>query len=90
MQKFIESLDNIDKVIEIIKGSKDPTQAKEGLMDGFKLSEVQSQAILDMRLQKLTNLEQEKIFNEYKELINKIAELQNILDSKKLMMSSQS
>ena len=76
------ALDNIDKVIEIIKGSKDPTQAKEGLMDGFKLSEVQSQAILDMRLQRLTGLEVEKVVEEYKELIKHISHLRGILESK--------
>ena len=76
------ALDNIDKVIEIIKGSKDPTQAKEGLMDGFKLSEAQSQAILDMRLQRLTGLEVEKVVEEYKELIKHISHLKGILESK--------
>ena len=76
------ALDNIDKIIEIIKGSKDPTQAKEGLMDGFSLSETQSQAILEMRLQKLTGLEVEKVVKEYKELIKHISHLKGILDSK--------
>ena len=63
------ALDNIDGVIKIIRGSKDPAQAKEGLMNGFNLSEVQSQAILDMRLQRLTGLEVDKVVAEYKELI---------------------
>ena len=54
------ALDNIDEVIKIIRGSKNPTQAKEGLMNSFNLSEIQAQAILDMRLQKLTSLEVEK------------------------------
>ena len=76
------ALDNIDKIIEIIKGSKDPAQAKEGLMDGFSLSETQSQAILEMRLQKLTGLEVEKVVEEYKELIKYISHLKGILDSK--------
>ena len=76
------ALDNIDKIIEIIKGSKDPTQAKEGLMNGFSLSETQSQAILEMRLQKLTGLEVEKVVEEYKELIQHISHLKGILDSK--------
>ncbi len=76
------ALDNIDKIIEIIKGSKDPTQAKEGLMNGFSLSETQSQAILEMRLQKLTGLEVEKVVEEYKELIQHISHLRGILDSK--------
>ena len=76
------ALDNIDKIIEIIKGSKDPTQAKEGLMNGFNLSELQSQAILEMRLQKLTGLEVDKVVEEYKELIKHISHLKGILGSK--------
>ncbi|MAJ50254.1 MAG: DNA gyrase subunit A [Flammeovirgaceae bacterium] len=80
------ALDNIDEVIKIIRGSKNPTQAKEGLMNGFNLSEIQAQAILDMRLQKLTNLEVEKVVNEYKEIIKIIAHLKGILDSRKKRM----
>ena len=76
------ALDNIDKIIETIKGSKDPSQAKEGLINGFSLSEIQSQAILEMRLQKLTGLEVEKVVEEYKELIQRISHLKGILDSK--------
>ena len=62
------ALDNIDAVIKVIRGSKDPSQAKEGLMNSFNLSELQSQAILDMRLQRLTSLEVDKVVSEYKEL----------------------
>ncbi|MDC0384158.1 DNA gyrase subunit A [Candidatus Marinimicrobia bacterium] len=80
------ALDNIDEVIKIIRGSKNPVQAKEGLMNNFNLSEVQSQAILDMRLQKLTNLEVEKVVTEYKEIIKVIAHLKGILDSKEQRM----
>ena len=80
------ALDNIDEVIKIIRGSKNPAQAKEGLMNGFNLSEIQSQAILDMRLQKLTNLEVEKVVTEYKEVIKIIAHLKGILDSKEQRM----
>ena len=76
------ALDNIDKIIETIKGSKDPSQAKEGLISGFSLSEIQSQAILEMRLQKLTGLEVERVVEEYKELIQRISHLKGILDSK--------
>ena len=76
------ALDNIDKIIEIIKGSKDPAQAKEGLMNGFNLSGLQSQAILEMRLQKLTGLEVDKVVEEYKELIKHISHLKGILGSK--------
>ena len=80
------ALDNIDEVISIIKGSKDPSQAKEGLMNAFNLSETQSQAILDMRLQKLTGLEVDKIVDEYKEVIKLIAFLKGILESKSQRM----
>ena len=76
------ALDNIDEVIKVIRGSKNPTQAKEGLMNSFGLSEIQSQAILEMRLQKLTGLEVEKVVAEYKELIKIISNLRGILESK--------
>ena len=80
------ALDNIDEVIAIIRGSKDPSQAKEGLMNGFDLSEVQSQAILDMRLQRLTGLEVDKVVAEYKELLKVISHLKGILESKNKRM----
>lgn len=80
------ALDNIDAVIKIIRGSKDPAQAKEGLMNSFNLSEVQSQAILDMRLQKLTGLEVDKVVDEYKEMIKLISHLKGILESKQQRM----
>ena len=76
------ALDNIDEVIKIIRGSKDPVHAKEGLMNSFELSEIQAQAILDMRLQRLTNLEVDKIVEEYKRTIKLIAQLKNILESR--------
>ena len=76
------ALDNIDAIIKVIRGSKDPAQAKEGLMDGYNLSEIQSQAILDMRLQRLTGLEVDKVVAEYKEVIQLISHLKGILDSK--------
>ena len=80
------ALDNIDEVISVIRGSKDPTQAKEGLMNSFNLSDIQAQAILDMRLQRLTGLEIEKVVEEYKELIKHIAHLKGILESKNQRM----
>ncbi len=80
------ALDNIDEIIKIIRGSKDPLMAKEGLMNGFSLSEIQSQAILDMRLQKLTGLETNKVVDEYKELIKHISHLRGILESKSQRM----
>ena len=81
------ALDNIDDVIVIIRGSKDPVQAKEGLMNGFDLSETQSQAILDMRLQRLTGLEVDKVVTEYKEIIKNISKLKGILESKSQRMN---
>jgi DNA gyrase subunit A len=80
------ALDNIDEIIKIIRGSKDPTQAKEGLMNGFNLSEIQSQAILDMRLQKLTGLEVDKVVAEYREVIKVITHLRGILESRSQRM----
>ena len=76
------ALDNIDEVIKIIRGSKNPAQAKEGLMSTFDLSEIQSQSILEMRLQKLTSLEVNKVVEEYKAIIKTIANLKGILDSR--------
>ena len=76
------ALDNIDEVIKIIRGSKNPAQAKEGLMSMFDLSEIQSQSILEMRLQKLTSLEVDKVVEEYKNIIKTIANLKGILDSR--------
>ena len=81
------ALKDIDKVIETIKKSPDPSSAKEGLVKKFKLSEKQAQAILDMRLQRLTGLETEKVINEYKEIIKLMAELKGILESKSKRMN---
>tara|TARA_B100001123_G_scaffold116141_1_gene135323 strand:- start:139 stop:2262 length:2124 start_codon:yes stop_codon:yes gene_type:complete len=80
------ALDNIDAVIKLIKASKNPDAAKEGLMNSFSLSEKQSQAILDMRLQRLTGLEVDKILEEYKELIKLISHLKSILENKNQRM----
>ena len=80
------ALDNIDEIIKIIRGSKDPIQAKEGLMNGFNLSEIQSQAILDMRLQKLTGLEVDKVVAEYREVIKVIGHLRGILENRSQRM----
>lgn len=81
------ALDNIDEVIELIKQSKDPASAKEGLMNQFDLSEKQAQAILDMRLQRLTGLEVDKVVEEYKEIIKVIAKLRGILESRSQRMN---
>lgn len=81
LEGYIIALDNIDAVIETIKKSKDTETAKVNLMKKFKLSEIQAKAILDMRLQRLTGLERQKIENEYKEIIKLIERLQGILSS---------
>lgn len=81
------ALDNIDAVIKLIRASKDPAEAKEGLMKKFKMSEIQAQAILDMRLQRLTGLERKKVEEEYLELIKLIATLKGILESKTKRMN---
>jgi DNA gyrase subunit A len=75
-------LDNIDAIVELIKKSKDPDAAREGLMKRFKLSEIQAQAILDMRLQRLTGLERKKIEQEYLEVIKLIEKLRSLLESR--------
>ena len=86
LEGLMIALDNIDEVIRIIRGSKTTQIAKEGLMERFSLTEVQAQAIVDMRLRALTGLEREKLETEYKELMIKIAELKAILaDENKLL-----
>jgi len=80
------ALDNIDEIIALIKRSKDPENAKQGLIKKFKLSEVQAKAILDMRLQKLTGLERDKVEQEYRETIMLIEKLNNILNNRNLQM----
>jgi len=80
------ALDHIDEIIALIKKSKDTPTAHEGLMKTFKLSDKQATAILEMRLQRLTGLERQKIQEEYHELIKKISEYKAILDSKPLRM----
>ncbi|HBG38370.1 MAG TPA: DNA gyrase subunit A [Clostridiaceae bacterium] len=80
------ALDHIDEVINLIRGSKTPDIAKEGLISKFGLSEKQAQAILDMKLQRLTGLEREKIEEEYDELIKTINHLKEILSNEKLIL----
>ncbi|NEZ47848.1 DNA gyrase subunit A [Clostridium niameyense] len=81
------ALDNIDEVIKLIRSSKSASEAKEGLISRFGLSEKQAQAILDMKLQRLTGLEREKIEQEYKELEEKIAYFKEILASNELVLN---
>lgn len=80
------AIDNLDRVIKLIRSSKSPEEAKKGLVKGFKLTAVQAQAILDMRLQRLTALEREKIAKEYKEILALMEKLKAILASEKLLM----
>ena len=77
------ALDNLDAVITLIRNAKDPKAAKEGLTATFGLSEIQAQAILDMRLQRLTGLERDKILQEHKETVELIARLRAILADEK-------
>lgn len=80
------ALDNLDKVIALIRASQTTEEAREGLISNFDLSHDQAQAILDMRLQRLTGLEREKIENEFNELIKKITEFQAILADEQLVL----
>ena len=75
------ALDNIDAVIKVIRGSKSDEEARNGLINGFSLTEIQANAILEMRLRRLTGLEREKIENELNDLLKTIAELKAILAS---------
>ena len=77
------ALDNLDAVITLIRNSQDPKVAKEGLMSNFALSEIQAQAILDLRLQRLTGLERDKIMAEHRETVELIAKLRAILADEK-------
>ncbi|MGN0385232.1 MAG: DNA gyrase subunit A [Lachnospiraceae bacterium] len=86
LQGLLIALDHIDEVISIIRNSANTQEAKERLMERFALSDVQAQAIVDMRLRALTGLEREKLENEHKELLAKIAELKAILADEKLLL----
>ena len=81
------ALDNIDAVISLIRASKTTQEAKSGLMEKFGLTDIQAQAILDMRLQRLTGLERDKIEAEYEELIKKINRLKEILSNERLLLN---
>ncbi|HCQ5727468.1 TPA: DNA gyrase subunit A [Clostridioides difficile] len=81
------ALDNIDAVISLIRASKTGQEAKLGLIEKFKLTEIQAQAILDMRLQRLTGLERDKIEAEYEDLIKKINRLKEILADERLLLN---
>lgn len=83
---YLIALDNLDEVISLIRNSRDPEVAKTGLMEKFELSEIQAKAILEMRLQRLTGLERDKIQKEYEEIMALIAKLQEILEKEELRM----
>jgi DNA gyrase subunit A len=80
------AIDNLDEVVALIRASKTPAEAREGLMDRFGLSKVQAQAILDMKLQRLTGLELEKILEEYRKIMEDIERYRNILASDALVL----
>jgi DNA gyrase subunit A len=86
LEGYLIALDHLDEVIALIRSSKDPEVAKIGLMENFQLSEIQAKAILEMRLQRLTGLEREKIQNEYAEVKALIERLNEILGSESIRM----
>lgn len=88
LQGLLIALDNLDAVIKLIRSARDPETARNGLIEQFSLSEPQARAILDMRLQRLTGMERDKIIAEYDELMRFIADLQDILgnESRKLQI----
>ena len=86
LQGLLIALDNIDEVIRIVRGSKTTQIAKEGLIERFNLTDVQAQAIVDMRLRALTGLEREKLETEYAQLMKLIGELKAILADRKLLL----
>ncbi|KAA5547791.1 DNA gyrase subunit A [Adhaeribacter rhizoryzae] len=86
LEGLLIALDNLDEVINLIRSSRDPEIARAGLIERFSLSDIQARAILDMRLQRLTGLERDKIVKEYEEIKALIARLQEILASEAIRM----
>lgn len=86
LEGLLVAIDNLDEVIELIRSSRTPEDAKNGLMSKFELSEIQAKAILDLRLQKLTGLERDKIKEEHAELMKLIEHLEAILGSEEMRM----
>lgn len=86
LEGLLIALDNLDSIIKMIRGSRTPEDARNGLITSFNLSEIQARAILDLRLQKLTGLERDKLKEEYDELMNTIAYLKNILENENVRM----
>ncbi len=87
LEGLLIALDHLDEVIRLIRASKTVEEAREGLMSAFELTEIQARAILDMRLQKLTGLERDKIRNEYDELKKQIKYMKEVLESEALQMN---
>ena len=87
LEGLIIAIDNLDEVIELIRSSRTPEDARNGLIDKFKLSEIQAKAILDLRLQKLTGLEMGKIKEEHSEIMIKIQKLNEVLNNEDLRLS---
>ncbi len=81
------ALDNIDEVVQLIRGSSSPSEARSALTERFGLSEIQAQAILDMRLQRLTGLEREKILKEYEQVLKDITWYKEVLSSEQLVLN---
>jgi len=86
LQGYLIALDHLDEVIRLIRNSKDPDEAKKGLMENFGMSEIQAKAVLELRLQRLTGMERDKIVKEYEEVMALIARLNEILNSQELRM----
>ena len=86
LEGLLIALDHLDEVIELIRGSQTPDEAREGLISNFNLSEIQARAILDMRLQRLTGLEREKIKEDYEAIMSKISHYKEILANEWMRM----
>ena len=87
LEGLLIALDHLDEIIKLIRSSQTPEDAKNGLMNGFDLSEIQSKAILDLRLQKLTGLERNKIKDEHAQIMERITNLKEILNNEDLRLS---
>jgi len=87
LEGLIVALDNLDEVVSLIRNSNSPAEAKDQLMRRFELSDIQAQAILDMRLQRLTGLERDKIKQEHVEILKDIARFQEILSSERIVLN---
>jgi DNA gyrase subunit A len=87
LEGLTTALDNLDEVVALIRRSPSPAEAKTGLMETFSLTAIQAQAILDMRLQRLTGLEREKIIEEYKNVLKDIARFKEILGNERLVFN---